>query len=159
METFSNSTTNNILINFNINVAINIFVYVFLGAVAATSAYKLAITIFEKFLDAMQQRWLARFQHRGALSLEVIKICNEATVGWWNKEPRDIEHIYYIARLLEKEDKKAGENFNILISSWFLTAAIQKDREKTSEELRFRAELKDRAEEAQRGLMKAIKSW
>lgn len=153
------TTINNILFNFNIQVVLNLFVYVFFITAAATSASKLIVILIQKLLDIIHQRWLIRFQDKRNLALEVIKICNEGSTTGWNIKPRDMEHVYFIARLLEEEDSNASKLFDSCISSWALNAIRQEHSEATKENIEFSKGLQKRAQDSCGELIKIVHKW
>lgn len=152
-------TINNLIINFNFHVAVNLFIYTFSITAAATSASKLIILLVQKLLDIIHQRLLIRLQDKRNLALEVIKICTEGSTTGWNIKSRDIEHVYYIARLLEGIDKKASELFNSCVSSWLLNAIRQEHAEATRENIEFSIELQKKAQDACEKLIKIVSKW
>ncbi len=152
-------TINNILFNINIQVVLNLFVYVFVTAASGTLAYKLIVLGAQKALDIMHQRWLIRFQDKRNLALDVIKICNEGSVTGWNVKPRDMEHVYFIARLLRLKDENASKFFDLCISRWSLIAIKQESTTATKENIEFCLKLQKEAQDACEGLMKIVGGW
>lgn len=155
----SATTINNIILNLNFQVVLNLAVYAFFIAASATSASKIIILLVQKLLELLHQKYLARFKDRKNLALEIIKICNEGSTTGWNVKPRDIEHVYYIARLLKIEDENASKLFDQCISNWSLNGIRQDHTEATKENLEFSIKLQNEAQEASEKLIELVGKW
>lgn len=160
IETTSTATIiNNIILNFNLQVVINLFVYTFFAAAGGTAASKLVILLVNEFVKVIHERWLMRFKDKRNLAIEVIKICTEGSTLGWNVRPRDIEHIYYIARLLGGFDKKTSKLFDRCIGNWSLNAIKQEKQATTPENIKFGLELQKGAQSACEEIIKIISKW
>ena len=160
MDATSSATViNNIILNLNFQVVLNLTIYAFFITVAVTSASKLIILLVQKICDIIYQRWLIRFQDKRNLALEVIKICTEGSTTGWNTKPRDMEHIYYIATLLEGQDEKASKLFDSCISNWALNVTRQEHVEATKKNIQFSKELRKEAQDARKELVKIMSKW
>lgn len=149
----------NIALNLNIQVLINIFFY----AAAATSgvllANKIITLLFEELLKILHYKWLTKYKDKKEVAIAVIKICTEGSTTGWNVKPREYEHIYFIARLLEGVDKKAGELFDRCISSWSLNAIMQDSQPGTAENIKFCTERQNEAQTASGELLGIVQKW
>lgn len=154
-----NNNLISIVLNFNLNVAINLFIYFAVATAGATSVYKLLTLGFEQLLKILEYKWIARYKDRKTLVVEVIKICNEASTSSWGAKPRDIEHVYFISRLLERQDKKARDLFDELVGSWQLNAIYEGKPNPSKEDTAFCIQLQNRAQEATEKLMGIVNKW
>jgi hypothetical protein len=160
MEATTSATIiNNILVNFNIHVVINLVIYAFFVTAAVTLSSKLIILSVQKIIDIMYRKWLTRFHEKRNLALEIIKICTEGSTTGWNIKPRNMEHIYYIARLLTARDKNAGKFFDDCISGWSLNAIKQERSSATKENIEFCIELQKRAQNACEKTVDIVNKW
>lgn len=153
------TTVNNIVLNLNFQVVFNLAVYTFFISAAATSASKIIILLVQKLLDLLHQKYLERFKDRRNLALETIKICTEGSTMGWNVKPRDIEHVYYIARLLKIQDENVSKLFDQCISNWSLNAIRQDHAEATKENVEFSIKLQNDAQEACDKLVGTVGKW
>lgn len=153
------TTINSIALNLNFQVVFNLAVYAFFITAAATSASKLIVLLVQELLKFLQKKYLERFKDRRNLALEVIKICTEGSTTGWNIKQRDIEHIYYIARLLKIQDEKASQLFDLCISNWSLNAIRQDRTEATKENIEFSIKLQNEAQEACEKLVELVGRW
>lgn len=150
---------NSIALNLNFQVVFNLAVYAFFITAAATSASKLIVLLVQELLKFLQKKYLERFKDRRNLALEVIKICTEGSTTGWNVKQRDIEHVYYIARLLKIEDDEASKLFDRCISNWSLNAIRQEYTEATRGNIEFSIKLQKEAQEACEKLIEKVGKW
>lgn len=155
----STTTINNIILNLNFQVVFNLAIYAFFITAAATSASKIIILLVKWLLDLLHQKNLERFKNKRNLALEIIKICTEGSTTGWNIKPRDIEHIYYIARLLKIENEDASNLFDRCISRWSLNAIRQDHTEATKENVEFSIKLQNEAQESCEKLVGLVGKW
>lgn len=153
------TTINNIVLNLNFQVVFNLAVYAFFITAAATSASKIIILLVKWLLDLLHQKNLERFKNKRNLALEIIKICTEGSTTGWNIKPRDIEHIFYIARLLKIENEGASKLFDRCISRWSLNAIRQDHTEATKENIEFSIKLQNEAQESCEKLVELVGKW
>lgn len=153
------TTINNIILNLNFQVVFNLAVYAFFITAAATSASKIIILLVKWLLDLLHQKNLERFKNKRNLALEIIKICTEGSTTGWNIKPRNIEHIYYIARLLKIENENASKLFDRCISKWSLNAIRQDHTEATKENIEFSIKLQNEAQESCEKLVELVGKW
>lgn len=155
----NNPQISSVILNFDIRVFINLVLYSMAATAGIVSTYKLLEMAFDQLLKMFHFRWVTKFKDRRELAVEVIKLCTEGSTHGWNVKPRDIEHVYFISRLVEREDKKALAFFNELVSSWSLNSLLQNTTPATKENIEFCQKLQNLAKDATDNLSKIVNKW
>lgn len=164
METTSSAAIVNnnlisIVLNLNLNVVVNLFIYAAATTTGVTIMYKLLILAFEQIMKIIEYKWITRYKDKRTLSVDVIKICNEGSTNDWTVRQRNIEHVYFISRLLERQDEKARELFDKMNSSWSLNSIHQRKHNTYNEDIVFGVQLREKAQKACDELMKIVNKW
>lgn len=157
--TIINDIATTIVLNFNLQVFLNLLLYSAGATTGVLVASKVITLAFEELVKALRLKWEAKYQDKKGLVIAVIKIITEGSTTGWNVRPRDMEHIYFIARLLEGVDKNASKLFDQCISSWQLCAITQNTQPATSENIKFCQDLQKRAQEGCDGVLKIVQKW
>jgi hypothetical protein len=164
MDSTTSATTINkflisVILNFNLRIFINLALYSIAATTGAITAYKFMEMAFDQLLKILHFRWITKFKGRRELATEIIKLCTEGSTHGWNIKPRDIEYVYFISRLIERENKTALAFFNELVSSWNLNALLQKTSPATNENVKFCQKLQNLAKAATDNLLKIVNKW
>lgn len=157
--TLVNNLITTTIINFNFQVFINLLFYSVAATTGVLATSKLITLGFEELIKVIHYRWEAKYKDKKELAIAVIKILTEGSTAGWNVKPRDMEHIYFIARLLEATDKNASKLFDQCISSWQLSAIMQDSQPGTPENIKFCTDLQKSAQEGCEGALKIIYKW
>ncbi len=154
-----NNIATTVILNFNFQVLVNILLYSAAATTGVVTASKLLTLVFEEFIRGFRHKWTTRYNDRRELAREITKILTEGSTTGWNIPPRDIEHIYFIANLIEATDVKANELFNTVVSSWSLNALTQEKQNPSKENIEFCQNLQSRAQTATKELKQIISKW
>lgn len=159
METITNNLATTVILNFNFQVLVNLFFYSAAVTAGVLTASKIITLLLEEVVKGFRYKWTERYKDKKKLATTVIKICTEGSTTGWNIKPRDIEHVYFVARLLEGVDKKASKLFDQCISSWSLNAIKQETQPASEENLKYCIKLQRGAEDACKELLKIVHKW
>lgn len=157
--TLVNNFISTAILNFNFQVFFNLLFYSAAATTGVIATSKLITLAFEELFKTLRYKWEAKYKDKKELAIAVIKILTEGSTTGWNIKPRDIEHIYFIARLLEGIEKGASKLFDQCISSWQLCAIMQDTRPATPENIKFCTDLQKRAQEGCEGASKIVQKW
>lgn len=147
------------ILNFKVAVFFNLLLYSAAATFGVMIAQKIITLGFEELLKIIHYRWISKYKDKKELAIAVIKILTEGSTTGWNVRPRDMEHIYFIARLLEGMDKNASKLFDQCVSSWQLCAIQQDFKPATSANIKLCIELQKKAQEACDELSKLVNKW
>lgn len=160
--TLINNLAATVILNFNFKVFINLLFYSAAATTGVLATNKIITLAFEELIKALRYRWEAKYKDKKELAIAVIRILTEGSTAGWCVKPRDMEHVYFIARLLEGVDKKASTLFDQCIGSWQLSAQMQDELFKmplTKENMKYFNELQKRAQEGCEGVLKIVQKW
>lgn len=159
METTTNNFITTAILNFNFQFLINLFIYSAAATTGVLTTSKILSLLFEEVAKGLRYKWTSRYKDKKELATAVIRICTEGSTTGWNIKPRDIEYVYFIARLLEGVDKKAAKLFDQCISNWGLNAIRQESLPATKENMKFCIKLQKGAQDACGELLKVVYKW
>ncbi len=154
-----NNVATNVILNFNFQVFINLLVYSAAATTGVITASKILTFLFEEAIKWFRFKQEAKYKDKKELAIVIVKIITEGSTTGWNVRPRDIEHVYFIARLLEGVDKNASKLFDQCVSSWQLSALMQESQPNTPENIKFCQDLQKRAQEGCDGVLKIVQKW
>lgn len=157
--TLINNLITTVILNFNFQVFFNLLFYSIAGTTGVLATSKLITFGFEELIKAIRYKWETKYKDRKELVIAVIKIITEGSTTGWNVKPRDIEHVHFIARLLEGIDKNASRFFDQCLSSWQLCAIMQDAQPATPENIKFCTDLQKTAQEGCDGVLKIVQKW
>ncbi|HCQ31014.1 TPA: hypothetical protein DIU27_01335 [Candidatus Collierbacteria bacterium] len=154
-----NNSLVSIIIDFNFRVFLNLALYSVAATAGVVTAYKLVELVFNHLLNTLHFKWVTKFKDRRSLAIEVIKICTEGSTHGWSVTPRNIEYVYFISRLIERQNRDALAFYNELISSWNLNSLLQNTTPATQENVKFCQKLQSIAKDATDNLLKVVNKW
>ncbi len=161
-QTIINDLATTVVLNFNFQVFINLLFYS-AGATAGVLATSKIITLgFEELIKALRYRLEAKYKDKKELAIAVIRILTEGSTTAWCTKPRDMEHVYFVARLLEGVDKNASKLFDLCISSWQLCSSMNItlfSNPISQEDIKYWNELQKRAQDGCEGALKIVQKW
>lgn len=157
--TLINNLATTVILNFNFQVFINLLVYSAAATTGVLVTSKLITLGFEGLVKALRFRWESKYKDKKELAIAVIKIITEGSTTGWNVKPRNMEHIYFIARLLEGVDKNASKFFDACISCWNISGHMQNTQPANPEDIKFCQNLQKRAQEGCDGVLKIVQKW
>lgn len=157
--TIINDIATTVILNFNFQVFINLLFYSAAATTGVLATSKIITIAFEELIKALCYRWETKYNDRKALASAVTKIINEGSTSSWRNKPRDMEHVNFIARLLDGVDKKASSHFDKYITCWQMYAIEIGKTHTATEDIKFRLDLQKEAQESSTNTQKIVQKW
>lgn len=92
----------------------------------------LGAKVMDKLIDNFFHAQRIKLEDKRTLASEVLKICSEGEQSKWSKNPKDPDHIRYVAAQIDIIDQIMGNTLRGYLNSWEFYSSMN---EKISEQV------------------------